>query len=147
MSRNEKIDLLDTSVWVAMSTPEHPMRPAAASYWIADAAPVIAFSRMTMLGLVRLLTNRTHLGGKPLSFEEAWEVYRAWGSQSAINVHFEPEGCEGVLSGWIDQRIVSQRTFPDAYLAAFALSGNMRLVTFDRDFARFPGLDHLILGN
>ena len=33
----------------------------------------------------------------------------------------------------------------DAYLAAFARCAGMQLVTFDTDFARFEGLDLLVL--
>jgi predicted nucleic acid-binding protein len=29
----------------------------------------------------------------------------------------------------------------DTYLAAFAIAGDFRLVTFDKGFSRFPGLD------
>ena len=34
----------------------------------------------------------------------------------------------------------------DAWLAAFAMSARLRLVTFDQDFARFAGLERLELG-
>jgi predicted nucleic acid-binding protein len=33
----------------------------------------------------------------------------------------------------------------DAYLAAFAITSGSRLVSFDADFARFPGLHFLHL--
>ena len=39
----------------------------------------------------------------------------------------------------------SPRLWTDAYLAAFALAGGHRLVTFDQDFLRFPGLEVLRL--
>jgi predicted nucleic acid-binding protein len=35
----------------------------------------------------------------------------------------------------------------DAYLAAFARSAGLRLVTFDRGFARFSGLEVLLLAS
>lgn len=37
------------------------------------------------------------------------------------------------------------RLLTDAYLAAFAESAGLRMVTFDKDFERFEGLDCLRL--
>ena len=37
------------------------------------------------------------------------------------------------------------RLLTDAYLAAFAGSARLRMVTFDKDFGRFQGLDYLRL--
>jgi toxin-antitoxin system PIN domain toxin len=145
MRRSEDIDLLDVGVWVALSTTEHPMRRAAAAYWQAESAPTLAFSRVTMLGLVRLLTNRTFAGGAPLSLDESWHTYATWRSQAEVVLAPEPSDCERVLKTWLDGRIVGPATFHDAYIAAFAVSGGYRLVTFDRDFSRFPDLDCLLL--
>jgi predicted nucleic acid-binding protein len=48
------------------------------------------------------------------------------------------------------QALATQGNFPhrlwtDAYLAAFAIAGGSRLVSFDADFTRFPGLNFLHL--
>ena len=37
------------------------------------------------------------------------------------------------------------RLCTDAYLAALAIANGWRLVSFDRDFERFEGLDRLVL--
>lgn len=37
------------------------------------------------------------------------------------------------------------KMWPEAYLVTFASATNLRLVSFDRDFARFPGLNWLHL--
>lgn len=37
------------------------------------------------------------------------------------------------------------RHWTDTYLAAFAVSGGLRIVLFDSDFSRFPGLSFLRL--
>lgn len=39
----------------------------------------------------------------------------------------------------------SPNVWNDAYLAAFSLAGNYELVTFDKGFARYPGLKHTLL--
>ena len=38
------------------------------------------------------------------------------------------------------------RLSTDAYLAALAMANGWRLVSFDRDFERFAGLNRLMLG-
>ena len=43
------------------------------------------------------------------------------------------------------RRLFGARLWADAYLAAFAMVGTFRLVTFDRDFTRFSGLELLHL--
>ena len=42
---------------------------------------------------------------------------------------------------------LSARLYPDAYLAALAISNGWRLVSFDRDFERFGGLQRLSLSS
>jgi predicted nucleic acid-binding protein len=57
----------------------------------------------------------------------------------------EPAGCEEMLREWIRLDRVTPRLWTDAYLAAFARAGRMRLVSFDRHFSRFDDLDlHLL---
>ena len=41
--------------------------------------------------------------------------------------------------------LLDANLWTDAYLAAFAKCAELRLVTFDKGFTRFPGLDALIL--
>jgi len=99
-----------------------------------------------MLGFVRLVGNPTVMGGQPLSTIEAWTAYSAWRRVEAVTFAQEPEGCDALLATWAGDGQLTPRLWTDAYLAAFAIQGRFRLVTFDRDFARFEGLDGLYLG-
>ena len=56
----------------------------------------------------------------------------------------EPADCEQVLAGLLEPDM-PPRLWTDTYLAAFALAGGLRLVTFDKDFARFAGAARLQL--
>ena len=49
------------------------------------------------------------------------------------------------LKELIDSRGFSHRLWTDAYLAAFSFASGCRLVSFDADFRRFPGLNFLRL--
>jgi predicted nucleic acid-binding protein len=62
-----------------------------------------------------------------------------------VRLVHEPSGCESNLDQWASREASTPRLWTDAYLAAFAIAGGLRLVTFDRGFSRFPGLDLLLL--
>jgi uncharacterized protein len=54
-------------------------------------------------------------------------------------------GVEPFLQSWSSAKQWSPRYWTDAYLAAFAISAGLRMVTFDRDFEKFEGLSLLLL--
>lgn len=124
---------------------DHPDHERAIRYWSDEAAEQIAFCRVTALGLVRLSINTAPMRGKPLTVREAWAAYQAILSLPEVTFVMEDPGCEVVLGQWIDRGLVTPRLWTDAYLAAFTYSSGMRLVTFDSDFNRFPGLNLLLL--
>jgi hypothetical protein len=49
------------------------------------------------------------------------------------------------MEQWALGANAAPRHWTDAYLAAFAKAGGLRLVSFDGDFTRFGGLDLLRL--
>ncbi|MFI5385468.1 MAG: TA system VapC family ribonuclease toxin [Fimbriimonadales bacterium] len=140
------IDLLDVNVWVALSAPEHVHHDRARRYWEDEALPRIAFNSQTMLGLVRVCSSAGHFGGQPLSPEESWAVYIDWRKDTAVTHLREPSPCGSILDRFVSSGLVTPRRWTDAYLAAFAVAGSMRLVSFDRDLRVFPGLELLDLG-
>ena len=126
-------DLLDTSVWLVLSLPGHPHHRAALRYWREEADAEIAFTRVTMLGLLRLLTHPEVTGGRPLSGRAAWEVYQAWLRLPGVALHPEPPGLDRYLAEWADG--LGRGHWTDADLTEFALAGGYRLVGFDGDTA------------
>jgi uncharacterized protein len=98
-----------------------------------------------MLGLVRVSTNAAIMGGQPLEVAEAWNVYLSWRKLPEVTQVNEPRACTIELHRLVSAGHVTQRTWTDAYLAAFAIAGGCRLVSFDRDFVRFPNVDLLLL--
>jgi len=99
-----------------------------------------------MMGLLRVLTSPHALGSHPLSVAEAWFTYREWRRDRAIVYEAEPAKCQLKLDEYVSGGLVQPKIWSDAYLAAFAESGEMRLVSFDADFGRFAGLNLLHLG-
>jgi toxin-antitoxin system PIN domain toxin len=139
------IDLPDINLWIALSSPDHPHHEVADRYWREQSQDYLAFNSTTMLGLVRVGSTAPMLTGKPLSLAAAWKLYQDWRGMEQVAFLVESAATGQILDRWISNGLVTTRTLTDAYLAAFALGSNCRMVTFDQDYKRFPGLDLLLL--
>jgi uncharacterized protein len=137
-------DLPDVNVWLAMAVKQHPHHAAAAAYWKELAGRRVWFCRITMLGLVRLLSQPKVMGEQALNLADALTAYQRFASLPEIGLHAEPADCARQLQRRLANDIPA-RLLTDAYLAAFAESAGLRMVTFDKDFERFDGLDNLRL--
>jgi predicted nucleic acid-binding protein len=85
------------------------------------------------------------MGRQPLTVPQAWQAYGGFRRLPEVVLAAEPEDCEAWLERWARGASPSPRQWTDAYLAAFAKAGGLRLVSFDGDFSRFDGLDLLQL--
>ena len=139
------IDLPDINVWLAFSAADHPHHGRARRYWYEESADRLAFCRVTALGFLRLATNAVVMSGQPLTVPQAWQAYAAFRRLPEVVLAAEPEDCEASLEPWALRNGFTHRQWTDAYLAAFAKSGEFRFVSFDRDFSRFEGLEFLHL--
>ena len=138
-------DLPDINVWVAMTNPNHPLGVAANAYWTEESVEPIVFCRTTALGLVRVCAGGNATGGEPLTVKAAWQTYLHWRADEDVRLWSDPRDVESVLESFIASGLVTSKNSTDAYLAAFAISAGLRLVTFDKDFERFSRLDLLRL--
>ena len=139
------VDLLDASVWVPLSAPDHVHHARARQYWQSEASEDVAFCRVTALALLRHLTNPRIMQHAVLTGGEAWEAYERWLALPEILFLADPSGLDEQL-GQLSRSIpIDAALWTDAYLAAFALAGGCRLVAFDADFHRFPNLNFLHL--
>lgn len=145
-THREAGDLPDLNVWLALALAEHPHHRAAQAYWQEQAAARVWFCRVTMLGLVRLLCQPKLMGEAALGLRGAFDVYLRFAALPEVGLCTEPADCEQLLSGLLEPATPA-RLWTDAYLAAFALAGGLRLVTFDRDFTRFGAISKLQLGS
>ena len=73
--------------------PHH--QPALA--WWNEQSSLAGFSRLTQIGLLRLLTTATAMGGQPLTNEEAWRVYDSLLSDSRVRVFPELPALEDLF--------------------------------------------------
>ena len=144
-------DLPDVNVWLALLNAQHPHHAAAKRYWDeggeGDAAPAqrIVFCRITMLGLLRLSTNKVVMGGSPYTHQQAWAAWQAVAGLPEVALLAEPAGIDAMLRSFTTQPKFRVADWTDAYLAAFARLAGLRLVTFDMGFGQYQGLALLTL--
>lgn len=98
---------------------------------------------------MRLLTNPKILaayGNDPLSNSEAWKVYESLLSDFRINLKTkEPLGLEDYWRDYAVRDTCSGKLWMDAYLAAFARAAGLEMVTIDRGFQQFVGIELTLL--
>jgi toxin-antitoxin system PIN domain toxin len=138
------IDLPDVNVWLALVDGNHTHHLAASHYWHEQSGTQTAFCRVSMLGFLRLSTQPRVLS-RTLSHAEAWHIYRRYLALREVCFLVEPADTDLHFARLTLSDAMLHRLWTDAYLAAFAITARCRLVSFDRDFQRFPGLDFLHL--
>jgi toxin-antitoxin system PIN domain toxin len=138
--------LPDINVWLALAFEVHVHHKAAAHWLDTVHLPAgAAFCRLTQQGFLRLATNPTVFGQNALTLDDAWSAYDALLADERIAFLPEPIDME---SGWREYTTghrYSHRAWSDAYLAAFARSGHLNLVSFDSGFRSYEGLAFTML--
>jgi predicted nucleic acid-binding protein len=97
------------------------------------------------MALVRLLCNRLVMEADILSLSEAWAKYDWLYANAYCDFEEEPVGFETAFRYYARSDCASIQRLGDAYLAAFALTAELTLITFDKGFRQFKGLDCRIL--
>ncbi|MCX5951715.1 MAG: PIN domain-containing protein [Cyanobacteria bacterium] len=138
-------DLPDLNVWLALVCPAHNHHQHAVHDWEHQAAERVLFCTVTALGLVRLVCQPKLMGTAVKNAAEASALLEALGQQPGVKLA-EPEhdGWE-VFHQLLRGAGMPARLCTDAHLAALAIANGWRLVSFDRDFERFEGLERLQL--
>jgi predicted nucleic acid-binding protein len=80
------------------------------------------------------MTTEALMGVDVLSQAEAWRVYDNWLGDDRILLLDEPPPMEASFRALSHQKRPSPKDWADAYLAAFAAIGGLRLVSFDQAF-------------
>jgi uncharacterized protein len=138
------MDIPDINVWLALVDQNHLHHSPAVNYWENIADTQIGFTRVSMMGFLRLSTQPRVLS-RTLTNSEAWELYRQFLADPNHSLLQEPTSIDHHFAALTTRADFPHRLWTDAYLAAFAIASGSRLVSFDADFARFPGLQFLHL--
>jgi toxin-antitoxin system PIN domain toxin len=105
---------------------------------LSGAAPV-GFAWLVMVGVVRL-TTMPQIFADPLSSAEATGWVRTWLEQPPATVLNPGPRHLDLFTDMLDAAGRAGNLVNDAHLAALALEHRATIVTFDSDFARFPGV-------
>lgn len=141
--------LPDVNIWLALTLSGHSHHQAART-WLdtQETLASIFFCRATQQGLVRLLTTAEVLTGyeiPPLTNCEAWAVVESFMADERITFANEPEGVEDAWKAMALRDTHSPKLWMDAWLAAFALRSGFQMITTDKAFSQFKGLDLVVV--
>lgn len=142
--------LCDANVWLALALSRHVHHQKVRRWFQAVLEPAsILFCRATQQTFLRLLTNSSVLapyGNPPLTNAQAWKAYEAFAADDRVGLRVdEPAQLESHWKRLAGRDTASPKLWMDAYLAAFAITGDLRLVTTDSAFRQFAGLHPLVL--
>ena len=138
--------LVDVNVCLALLAPRH-VHHGAASRWFSSLQPGEAgLCRVVQLALIRLLGNRSVLGDGILSAADAWKAVADLLADERVDFVAEPAGIEAILPELFRYPVPTGKLVVDAYLSAFAIAASRKMVTADRGFQQFRGLDVTLLG-
>jgi toxin-antitoxin system PIN domain toxin len=133
--------LFDANLWVALAFPRHPHHERARKvYAMTSARRPAIFCRATQQSFLRLASTPALLrlcGAIGLTNEDALTALNQFMGMPSVKYRDEPAGLVPIWHRLSGRPNASPKLWMDAYLAAFAISGKLRMVTFDRDFTAF----------
>ena len=74
-----------------------------------------------------------------------WHTVRTLPSDPRFAWHLEPPGLAARFAQYAPWPYSSPNCWQDAYLAAFAAAAGLEMITFDRGFSSFEGLQYRLL--
>lgn len=137
--------LVDANVWLPILLAGHSHHAAASAWWDRQPAVSCCWCRPVQQTILRLLTNPTIMGDGILTPGDAWLAWEKLILDERVAfLPLEPVGIEAAWQRNISSRASTPKLWMDAYLAAWAETARLTLVTFDSGFRQFP-LESLLL--
>jgi toxin-antitoxin system PIN domain toxin len=105
----------------------------------------VGLSWIALLAFIRVGTNASILP-TPMTADQATGQVEQWlAAPAAVIAHPTPRHVS-LLRGLLRDTGTAGNLTTDAHLAALALEHGADIVSYDRDFARFPGVRHRLPG-
>jgi uncharacterized protein len=108
-------------------------------------AEAVGLAWVALLAFVRIGTNPSILP-RPMTADEATDQVERWIEAPAAVVAQPTARHASLLRGLLQATGTAGNLTTDAHLAALAVEHGAAIVSFDRDFARFPGVRHRLPG-
>lgn len=133
--------LFDTNVWLAAIFTSHPFHTLAQEVLqAATPADPAVFCRSTQQSFLRLASTPALLeayGAEGLTNRDALVALRALLALPQVCEREEPPGVRTLWHRLASRDTASPKVWMDAYLAAFAIGGGLRMVSLDYDLKGF----------
>lgn len=133
--------VVDANVLVYAVNADAREHPTARS-WLEDrlsGGEAVGFAWVVLLAFVRVATRAAVLS-TPLRPAKAFDYVEEWLAQPPATVLHPTARHLAVLRGLLEPLGTAGNLTTDAHLAALTVEHGATLVSFDRDFGRFPGL-------
>jgi uncharacterized protein len=137
--------LADVNVLLALLFSRHEHHRAALRWFDHLATNEAGLCRFVQISLIRLLGNRHIMGDDAMPASTAWGLVRQLAQDERVAFIQEPALLDSVFPTLLNSPVPTVKLVADAYLAAFAITGSLKMVTFDRGFRQFKGLEVEIL--
>lgn len=138
--------LPDVNVLLAVAFDAHEHHPLAVQWLSSVGDGEASVCRVTQSGFLRLASNPALFGDEALTLTEAWVCYDRLLEDTRFAFSLEPLGLDHYWRRLTLGRTYSPKVWTDRYLAAFAIVGELRLVTLDGAFASMTEVQSLVLG-
>ena len=135
------VNLLDANVWLAIVFTNHTFHAKAKDWFNQQPDDSCAFCRITQMALLRHLTNSKIMGAATQTQRAAWKTYDLLAHDPRVCFVPEAVGTEACFRAHTTQAVSAHERWTDAYLAALALTAGLKMVTFDKGFQRYAGLN------
>jgi len=143
--------LLDVNVWLAAAFPAHPAH-ANSQKVLLEATPgsPALFCHATQQSFLRLVSTPAIFKAyrsDPITNRDALSALAAFAALPQVDLIEEPPELEALWWRLAGLEEAAPKRWMDAYLAAFAIRGSLRMISLDRDFEQFLGaqLDLVLL--
>lgn len=133
--------IADTNVLLYATNPSADQHEAARR-WVSaslSGGGVVGFAWIVLVGFIRLSTSPIVLPD-PMTPGEAVRWVDEWLARGEARVVHPTVRHLDVLGGLLEAVGAAANLTSDAHLAALAIEHHAEVVTFDRDFGRFPGV-------
>ena len=138
--------LADINILLALVFEAHVHHRITAEWFNTVPDESCVMCRVTQSGFLRLASNPALFGDEALSLSDAWACHDTLMSDARMEFAAEPLGIDHIWRRLTTAKTYSPKVWTDAYLAAFAITGSLTLVTLDTAFASVPDLEVRVLG-
>ena len=139
--------VLDVNLWLPLTLGTNQKHATAVQWFGSLPEKSAGMPRIVQLGVTRLLGNSHVSGTQAMPAAAAWRTVQDLVEFDERVVFLpEPEDIALYFPLMLKFKVPTSNLVTDAYLAAFARTMSVPLVTFDRGFRQFAGLRVEVLG-